>query len=1135
MDENFSFGYWLKRQRLARDLRQPELAAQLGIATVTLRKIEADERRPSLQLVMRIAEVFALDEAECITLQRVARAELNSAALALPSRANLTSAVSPAAAPPTADLPSGTVTFLFTDIEGSSRLWERDADAMHLALARHMALLERAIATHRGAVVKGMGDGLFAAFAAPGDALDAALMGQRALLAEPWSLSEPLRVRMAVHSGQAEPVDGDYLGPVVNRAARLLAAGHGGQLLLSLASAELLRESLPEGVELRELGAYRLKNLSRPEPIFQVVAAGLPATFPPLNALATQPHNLPRQPTPFVGRAAELIDIDARIADEDMRLSTIVGPGGMGKTRLALAAAERQLGTTHVPDGVFFVALAPLDAAEQLVPKLAEALSFPLAAHAVQARAPLQQLLDFLQPKRLLLILDNCEHLLDGVRELATALLAEAPGVRLLATSRERLDLRGEQLFTIGGLSAGEHADAVTLFAATAARRQPGFTLGEENHAHVARICGLVGGMPLAIELAAGWVDLLTLQAIAEEIVDGLDVLATDAYDMPARHRSLRAVFGATWQRLSAPERAVFARLAVFRGGCTRQALQTIAGASLRQMHMLIAASLVQHQPERERYALHELLRQYAAERLADDAGEEQAAHERHAAYYLGMLAEHAADLKGARQREALDAIGLDRENIWAAWGWAVGQRHVDLLKGALEPLGLFYKWRGRYEEGLAAFVAASSGLAGIEAPAALLMRALALGWQNQFTCLLGHMEEATLMAGAALALLDAPALADTDTRAARAFLLLRHADTGSLRNTALAFAHIQESLALARACQDSWAIASAALMLAFMQSLYGHKDEALVLFSECLQILRELGDRMIRAETLVGMSWTARYLGRYREAYAYAEECLALGQQLDNPALRAQGYSNLGMSAWCIGEFERAHAALSETLAICTELGDPDGTGMLCHTHYRLSQALVALGRAAEARATAERGLQLARQSGDTLNQCTCLCQLGQFALIAGDDIQARERLIASLHAATEVGAVEEGNASSGNLALAEYRLGDVDAAREQMVASLRDAVRLASWLVLLRIVACAATLLAWEGRAELALGLGALVLDQPCISGSLYGKLLWAALADAATAVTPDVVAAAQERGRQADLQAAVQELLMELEATG
>jgi tetratricopeptide (TPR) repeat protein len=496
------------------------------------------------------------------------------------------------------------------------------------------------------------------------------------------------------------------------------------------------------------------------------------------------------------------------------------------------------------------------------------------------------------------------------------------------------------------------------------------------------------------------------------------------------------------------------------------------------------------------------------------------------------MVVEHTADLKGARQREALDAIEADRENVWAAWGWAVRQRRVDLLKSALEPLGLFYKWRGRYEEGLAACATVVSGLAGIETPAALLTRAFALGWQNHFTCLLGRIDEATPLAHAALALLDTPALAAYDTQVTRVFVVLRLADVTSYHDTATALAQIQESLALARACEDPWATASAALMLAYMQSLQGHEDEALVLFAECLQLLRSLGDRIIRAEALSGMSKAARYLGRYREAYAYAEECLELGQQLDNPALRAQGYSNLGITAWFMGEFERAHAALSETLAICTELGDPDGSAVLCFNHYRLSIVLVALGRVAEAREMAERGLQLASQSGDTLSEGVCLCLLGQFALLEGNADKAHELLGASLHTATEVGAAEETIAISGNLAVAEYQLGNEDVARRQLVASLRASISIPSPFVLARLLACGTALLAWEGRPERAFELGALVLQEPYIRDSLYGKLVRAPLADAAAALPPEVVAAAQERGRLAGLQATVRDLLAELE---
>jgi predicted ATPase/transcriptional regulator with XRE-family HTH domain len=1065
MERTYSFGYWLRRRRKVLDLTQAALADQVGCTSSMIKRIEADERRPSLQLAERLADTLVLASEE--------RAEFIQAARAVLSPDRLAMAAQPLDAP-AADQP---------------------ADARATA------------------------------------ALDA----QRALASEAWGATGPLRVRMALHSGAAEERDNDYFGLPLSRVARLLTAGHGGQVLLSLATEELVRDHLPVDVTLRDLGAHRLRDLTRPDQIFQLIAPELPADFPPLRALDAWSRRLPPQFTPLIGRVAELNTLDSLFSNAGLRLATIVGPGGMGKSRLALAVAERQLSTVRFPDGVFFVELVPVDTAEQIATKIANTLDFPLVGGGRQTRTPRQQVLDHLRAKQLLLILDNCEHLLDGVCDLAVAILAETPGVVLLATSRERLNLRGEQLFPLGGLSAGDAADAVALFVATASRLRPDVIFDAGHLTGVARICALVDGMPLAIELAASWINALTLEEIAAEIAHDLGVLETEAYDMPVRHRSMRAVFDATWQRLDATERDVFAQLAVFRGGCTRVAAQAITGATLRQLHALVGKSLLQHHPERDRYLTHELLRQYAAEQLSADPHKERAAREQHAAYYLGALAGHGSDLKGARQREALDAIEAESENVRAAWAWATGQRRTDLLAPALEPLGWFYKWRGRYEEGLAACAAASTALAGIATPEALLTRAIALGWQSTFTFALGHIDDAIVLPEQALALLDVPPLSGCDTRATRAFLLLRRADVTTYHDAEAATVDTHASLALARSCADPWAVATALLNVAYMLLLSGRDSAALGVFAECSQLLHELGDRLLRVEALAGKSRAARYCGLYPEAARYAEECLDIGRQLDNPALVAQGYSNVGITAWYLGEYTRMCDMVSESLAICTELGDPDGSHLLCYNHYRLCLALVALGHPLDAHAVAERGLQLARRSGDTVAEGLCLYLLGQFAILQGDYARAHELLSDGMRILQVIGAVAEANSQSGDLALADRVLGNLRAARRQLVASLRDAVPASSPLILGRLIACGAALLAADGRHERALELGTMVLEQPFIKGSLYRDLLEEPMASAAVALQPDIAADARSRGRRADLKQIARALLAELEGAG
>jgi predicted ATPase/class 3 adenylate cyclase len=616
---------------------------------------------------------------------------------------------------------STTLIILFTDLEGSTRLWQKFPMAMPTALERHDEIIRTAVENANGRVVKSTGDGFYAVFESALEGLNACIAAQKRLVEESWpGTSLPkherldLRVRMGLHAGEVQARGGDYFGTAVNRAARLMSAANGGQALLSEAMSGMLTGRLPDGVSLRDLGEYHLKDLLRPEHIFQILYPGLPADFPPLRSLSTTLTNIPAQTTSFVGREEEVANLQALLDQEEIRLVTLVGPGGTGKTRLAIEVAANQIGRFR--DGVFFVALAPLSDSSQIVQAIIEAASITMASG-----GDLQtQLLRYLRRKKMLLVLDNFEHLLEGARFLSD-ILAASPGISILATSRERLNLSGENVLVLGGLQVTEwHTpedvmahSAGQLFIQCVQRIQPGFELAAEDIPHVTKICRLTQGMPLAILLAASWADMLSLQEIAAEIENSLDFLETELRDIPARQRSIRAVFEGSWEKLPAPKRALFKRLSVFRGGFTREAAEEVAGASLRSLARLVNKSFLTHDPATQRYAVHELLRQYAAERLQAEPGAISAVQEAHTAYFTELMIKMWELLRSNRQREMLDEIEADIENVRAAWRHLTSQNKTREMGRIVNPLWYLHELRGWYHAGLDLFNLGEKALRG--------------------------------------------------------------------------------------------------------------------------------------------------------------------------------------------------------------------------------------------------------------------------------------------------------------------------------------------------------------------------------------------------------------------------------------
>jgi len=582
-------------------------------------------------------------------------------------------------------------TFLFTDIEGSTRLWEEHAAGMGPALAQHDRLLRGVVEAGGGTVIKTTGDGILARFDDPVAAVEAGLAGQRALRGASWGETGPLRVRMALHSGEAEERDGDYFGPALNRVARILAIAYGNQIVCSAVAAVLAGDRLPPSIELVDLGSHRLRDIDRPEQVYQVVVDDLPRTFPPLRSLSTRRSNLPVQLTSFVGRDRELAEVAALL--ERHRLVTLIGTGGTGKTRLMLEAADRLL--DRYPDGVWLAELAPLGDPGQIPSEVARALGAP-ETPGIPAVATVTA---FLAEKELLLLLDNAEHLVDGTARFAERLLGTSPGLRILTTSREALAVPGEAVLQLQSLScpavAGHRAtvaddvvdlesaastEAVRLFAERAASVDPAFTLSESNVASVGEICRRLDGIPLAIELAAARVSVMSPDDIATRLGDRFRLLAGGRRTAVPRQQTLHALIDWSWDLLTDEDRRLLRRLAVFTGGWTVPLAARVVGDDADGMDALdlvdgltrlIDRSLVLVDRDTMRYRMLETIRQYAREKLVA-AGEASAVADRHLAVYAALAIESERPSRGPALIDWIDRLDADLDNLGAALEWAL-------------------------------------------------------------------------------------------------------------------------------------------------------------------------------------------------------------------------------------------------------------------------------------------------------------------------------------------------------------------------------------------------------------------------------------------------------------------------------
>jgi predicted ATPase/class 3 adenylate cyclase len=833
-------------------------------------------------------------------------------------------------------LPTGTVTFLFTDIEGSTRLWERDAAVMSRALERHNVILAEAINAHGGVHFKTIGDAFQAAFADPTAAAAAALAAQTALAAEPWPETGPLRVRMALHVSAAEPApDGDYLAPGLNRLARLLAAGHGGQVLLSTAARELVKARLPAGASLISLGRHRLRDLLDAEEIWQLIAVGLPAAFPPLKSLEGHPTNLPAQPTALIGRDEDVKSLRHLLGEETTRLVTLVGPGGVGKTRLALGSAAASLET--FPDGVFLVALAGIEEAALLLPQIAPVLG-------VREGGGLsleESVLAFLGDKRLLLVLDNLEQLrpFAAAAAVVASVLDAAPQVRILATSRAPLRIRAEQEWPVApfptpapnvnvvgadALAALAANPAVALFVERAQSARPAWRLTPVNAYDVAEIARRLEGLPLAIELAAARIRVLSPADILRRLGGALDLLAARGGDRPDRQQTLRASIAWSHDLLSFEHQAAFRRLGAFSGGFTLEAAETVLSASpdpwvdaLDVVDILAEQSLLGTEDDSggdTRYRMLETIRAYALEELAA-SGEEAAVRAVHARWADAFARDAGRWILGPDGSEWLQRLESEHDNFRCAISWAIEHDASDVGLRLAEGLWRFWEIRGHYAEGRSWLERALEHCQ----DASPRLHALALDGLGNIAGRQGDFAAASQALGESLDIWRSlGALENISGTLTNLGAIVER--QGKLDQ---AEALQVEALALARESADAKRIGTALNNLATVVWNNGDTARATALLEESVAIKRKEGNWVGLASSLNNLGMLAAEAGDIDRAIAYMEETLAIDRGLGSPAGIADSLGNLAGLIAGTSDLKRAAALDAEALALRQHLGD--------------------------------------------------------------------------------------------------------------------------------------------------------------------------------------------------------------------
>ena len=889
----------------------------------------------------------------------------------------------------TDSLPTGTVTFLFTDIEGSTKLAQAHPDKWEVLQQRHHAILQSAIEAYNGFVFQVIGDAFCVAFHTASDGLHAAIDAQRNLQLEDWG-NTPIKVRMGLHTGSADLHGSDYHGYLtLVMVQRVMSVAYGGQLLLSNVSAELLHNELPNDITLRDMKEHRLKGLPNPERLWQVVTPDLQQDFPPLQSLKEIPNNLPVQLSTFIGREKEVEQIKQRL--EKYRLVTLTGSGGIGKTRLSIQVATELL--SEYPNGVWLVELAPLTDPALVTQAVCSTLDITPQGNT----SPLTVLTDYLRTKKLLLVMDNCEHLIDACAQLCDSLLHSCPNLRIIASSREALGIDGENAYRVpslslpdskSGLSAIEESEAVKLFMERATAILPELELTEANASSVAQICQRLDGIALAIELAASRVKILKVEQIASRLDDAFRLLTGGSRTALPRQQTLRALIDWSYNLLSQEEKTVLRRLSVFVGGWTLEAAESVCiplshdgrGAGVRVegdmldlLTHLVDKSLVavdrEHGNE-PRYYLLETIRQYAREKL-NDSGEGEQIRARHLDYFLKLVQREEHKMYGEGQVEWLQQLEDEHENLNAALEWSL---QGDVTSGQQLAASLWWAW---HESGhnsemlnwLERMLAATPDKDSVT-KAKLLAGA---GWLAEK---LEDKEEANEKSVAMFRKLG--------DEAGAAFPLCSLGINAYWRsNYEQAIQIVEESLELFRSNGNKWGVRHAIGILGYNAEAQRNFTLAEQYYEKSLAISKELGDQDGIGWTLYLMGMLAESQNDASQAMKLYEEALEAERQAKFKPVISWLLARMGILLLQRGEYEQSKLMLEESLEMDQKTGDRVGVA------YRfgiLGWCARLEGDYFKARSQYAAGLQLMNQSGNNDDIAGQLVRVGVLFGVQGN-----------------------------------------------------------------------------------------------------------------------------------------------------